>query len=266
LSGDLLGLSLLLGNTVRGGGFVVLLRLENSDHIGLGCLGSGLSGKIPGKHNRYLHSENSLSEEDVTEGSVYVVGGGVTGLDHVTVLELHGLGSLGSQLSGNDDLASLGSGLHNETEDTVASSSDGERFQELVSQGLSLGNGAETTVSDTLGVELDGSLGETESLLDDSGQLSDTSGLLSQDVSGASGSDDDFGSAGGNTDLNSRVTLLGQLTLQELVQLSVENAIGNELSLLVNLTGGGHFVISSNTWMLLSLLVRTAASRTGPGT
>lgn len=85
--------------------------------------------------------------------------------------------------------------------------SDGERLKEFVSEGLSLGNGAETTVGDTLGVELDSSLGETKSLLDDGGQLADTSSLLSKYVSWASGSDDDLSSVGGDTDLHEKLRM-----------------------------------------------------------
>jgi hypothetical protein len=46
-------------------------------------------------------------------------------MDHEAVDELHGLGTLTSQLAGDHDLATLGSGLHDETEDTVAGPENG---------------------------------------------------------------------------------------------------------------------------------------------
>lgn len=77
-----------------------------------------------------------------------------------TRTNLHGLGSGGSQLTGDDDLATLGSGLHDESEDSVARSSDGESTEELVSERLGLGDGRESSVLNLLGVELERVLGE----------------------------------------------------------------------------------------------------------
>ena len=46
------------------------------------------------------------------------------------------------------------------------------------------------------------------------------------------GADDDVGDGGRDADLDAGVALLGQLALEELVQLGVEDAIGDELSAL----------------------------------
>ena len=88
----------------------------------------------------------------------------------------------------------LGSRLHDESEDTVGGSSDGKATLELVSEGFALGDGAETSVGDLLGEELDGAVLDLESLLDQSGQFSDSLGLVSQDVLGSRGEDDDLSS------------------------------------------------------------------------
>jgi hypothetical protein len=61
----------------------------------------------------------------VSNGLVNEVPGGLTGVDHVSIGELHGLGSGSSQLSGDNDLTTLGTSLHNESEDTVTSSEMG---------------------------------------------------------------------------------------------------------------------------------------------
>merc|ERR1719373_1133045 len=74
-----------------------------------------------------------------------------------------------------------------------------------------------------------------EPLLDHAGELTDPPALLSQDVLGAGGHDDDLGPGGGHADLHTRVTILGQLTGQELVQLSFENSVSDELPLLGDL-------------------------------
>ena len=68
-----------------------------------------------------LDSKDTLSEENVSACDIDVVVGWVSGVNHQTVDELHGLCSLSSQLAGNDNLATLGAGLHDETEDSVAS-------------------------------------------------------------------------------------------------------------------------------------------------
>ena len=108
--------------------------------------------------------------------------------------------------------------------------SDSQSSDQLVSERLSLCDGAETTSGHLLGVQLDGVLGEVEPLLDDGGQLTDPSALLSEHILGPGGHDDDLGLGGGDTDLDAGVAILGQLTGQELVQLGFEHAISNELA------------------------------------
>jgi hypothetical protein len=57
----------------------------------------------------------------VTHGDVDEVLGGLTGLDHVAIPELHGLGTLGAELTGHGDLATESLVLHDEPEHTIAS-------------------------------------------------------------------------------------------------------------------------------------------------
>jgi hypothetical protein len=63
--------------------------------------------------------------------------------------------------------------------------SNSETSDQFVSERFSLSDGTETTVSDSFGVEFDGSFREIESLLDDSGQFSDSSSFVSQDSLGS---------------------------------------------------------------------------------
>jgi hypothetical protein len=144
--------------------------------------------------------------------------------------ELHALGTGGPELSGNDDLATLGARLHDESQHTVAGPSDGQAIEELVSEGLALGDSGETTVLDLGGVERDGVLGKLEALLDERGELTDAAALLSENLLGVCGADDDVGDGGRDADLDAGVALLGQLALEELVQLGIEDTVCGSVS------------------------------------
>ena len=61
-----------------------------------------------------------MTEHDVPNCIVDEFDGGLTGVDHETVGELHGLGTGSTKLAGDDNLATLGTGLHDETENTIA--------------------------------------------------------------------------------------------------------------------------------------------------
>jgi hypothetical protein len=207
----------------------VFLGLEDLDNIGKRGLGALLSGRVGGKHNSNNNTENSLLELDVTDSAVDEVNRGLTGLDHVAITELHGLGTLGSELTADDDLATLSLGLHNGADDTVASATNGETTEELVSEGLSLSLGRKTTVDDTLGVQLDLAISDVETLLDGGGELANAASLLAEDILGAGGTDDNLNAGGGHADLNTGVTILGELTREEGVQLSIEKSILDKL-------------------------------------
>ena len=55
-------------------------------------------------------------------GVVNVVLDWVTRVDEETILELHGLCTSSTEFAGNNDLATLGTGFHDEAQDTVACS------------------------------------------------------------------------------------------------------------------------------------------------
>lgn len=100
-----------------------------------------------------LDAEDTLAEQDVADGLVDEVDAGLTGVDHEAVGELHALGASGTELARHDDLATLGVGLHDEAENTVACPTDGKTAEELVPQRFALGDGAETAVLDLFGVD-----------------------------------------------------------------------------------------------------------------
>ena len=131
-------------------------------------------------------------------GVVNEVFGWLTGVDHEAILyivlalamfsavcyvsysELHRLGTSSSQLAGHNDFTALCARLHDEPQDTVACSSDGQTVEELVSEGLALCDSGETSVLDLGGVERDAVLGELESLLDEGCEFTDSSSLLAE--------------------------------------------------------------------------------------
>ena len=154
----------------------------------------------------------------------------LTRVDHETISEFHALGTSSTQLSGNHNLTTLSSALHDESKDTIACSTNCQTVEKLVSKGLALCDGGETTILDLGGVKGDGVLGELESLLDEGGELADSSSLLAENFLCVGCADDDIGDGGCNSDFDARVSLLSQLALKEFVQLCVEDTIGNELS------------------------------------
>ena len=94
----------------------------------------------------------------------------------------------------------------------VDSPPDGQTSQKLVPQRLGLSDGGKSSVLDLFGVELQRVLGELEPLGDQGGQLPDPPALLSEDILGVGGTDDDLGLGVGGSDLTTGVTLLGELT------------------------------------------------------
>ena len=73
------------------------------------------------KRSSHFHfdTKDTLPEHDVSDSIVNIVSRGLTGVDHESVGEFHGLGTSGTELARNDNFATLGAGLHDETKDTI---------------------------------------------------------------------------------------------------------------------------------------------------
>lgn len=235
---DILAVSFLFGLDGKGFVFLGLVDLED---IGLLDGASVAAGGVVRHHDRDADTDNTLLEADAADGRVDVVSGSLTGFNHVTVLKLHGLGTLASQLTRNNELATLSAVLHDVSKNAVACATHGEATEQLKAKGLALGDGAESAVLDAGGVQLNVVLGEVEPLLHKRGELSDASALVSEDVLCAGGADDDFRADGGHADLDTRVSILSELAGEELVELAVEDTVLDELALLSN---GGHVFCS----------------------
>jgi len=190
--------------------------LDDGNHVGEGLLGAELAFWVVSLHDLNLDTQYTLLEENVSDGVVDEVTSWLTRVNHETVGELHGFSTGSTELSGDDDLTTLGTGLHDESKNTIACPADGKTTKELVPQALALCNGRETTALDLLGVEFEGVFGELEPLLDERSELTDAASLLTEDFLGVGGTDDDFGTGVRYTDFTARVTFLGQLAGEEL--------------------------------------------------
>lgn len=207
----------------------LLLGVENGDSIGQRLLGTGLALGIRAAHDLDLDTQHTLAQQDVASSAVDKVLGGLARVDHEAIGKLHGLGTGSTKLARDDDLATLGTRLHDEAQDTIAGTTDRQTVEELVAERLALSDGGQTTVLDLGGVERDAVLGELETLLDQAGELANAAALLAEDLLGVCGADDDVGDGGGDADFDAGVALLSELALEELVQLGVENTVGDEL-------------------------------------
>lgn len=209
---------------------LLLLGLNDGDGIGQCLLRTSLAFRVGATHDLDLDTEHTLTEENVTGGVINEVLRGLTRVNHEAISELHRLGTGGTEFAGDDDLATLGTRLHNEAENTVTGTTNGETVKKLVAERLALRNGRETTVLDLSGVEGDGVLGELEALLNEGSELADAATLLAENLLGVGGADDDVGNGRGDANLDARVSLLSELALEELVELGIEDTIGDELS------------------------------------
>ena len=160
----------------------VLLWLVDDDVVWQRHLGTHLSLRVVRKHDLDHDTKNALTHEDVAARMADVVTLGLTCRDKVAILELHRFRALGSKLSADDDLATLGAILHDETDNAVACTAHGQASQELVTQGLCLGTSASSTVLNTLSEELHTIFWEAIALLDNRRQLPDATTLLSQNL------------------------------------------------------------------------------------
>mmetsp|Transcript_31932 Transcript_31932/g.72857 ORF Transcript_31932/g.72857 Transcript_31932/m.72857 type:complete len:217 (+) Transcript_31932:292-942(+) len=192
-------------------------------------------------HDLHLDPEHALAHVDVANGFIDVVQLGLTGRDEVAILELHGLGSLSSQLAADDDFTALGTVLHNEADDTIACPTNCKAAQELVAQRLSLCHGTACAVLDALCEQLHAVLREAVALLDHCSQFSDSASLVAKHLSSACGTNDDLRSDWCDTHLHTCVSILGQCAHEELIQLCVEDTICDKFAFLghLNLRHGG---------------------------
>jgi hypothetical protein len=155
----------------------------------------------------------------------------LTSGDKISLFVLLNFGSLLSQLTGNDNLASFDLfDLHDVSDDEHGSRSGWGLLDHLGLEELDLGTGRQGLVEDHVESDDDVSLGEAVSSLD---ELFELVGLLSV-LTGGSGSVDDLdddGQVGGRLlDEESGVAGSNEGSFEELMDFSSEDSVGDELS------------------------------------
>jgi hypothetical protein len=199
-----------------------------------------------------------------------------------TYSKFHAFSSSSSQLPADNDLTALSTALHDESQDAVACSPYGKAVEQFVAEGFALCHGGETTVLDFGCVERNGVFWEFEALLDEGSEFANASPLFAEDFLGMCCADDwsfrlsdksdgrnsrqneeasimrtDIGDCGGHSDFNARIAFLGQLALEEFVQLGIEDTVSDELAAL-----GDGTLCSSHGCRFCKFLVLSIVKRT----
>ena len=219
---------------------VLFLRLNDLDEIGHNLLGL-TNHDFGGLHDLDLKTEHTLTELDVSDGNINEIFLGLTSRDLVTLSVLLSLCSLSTNLTGNNNFATDGTTTsHDGSKDVVSSESDGSTTEELHLEDLNVGSSAEVSVV-TEG--FDGKINfvvnivEVVSLLDEGLDFSNLTGVFVEEVLMAGSLNTDLGGHGGSSNLNTGVTLHTKSLGEELVKLSLEHTVGNELLFGINSSG-----------------------------
>jgi hypothetical protein len=213
-----------------------VLRVINLWHLDGNLIrkwfGDSLSSTdVSWQHNLDLDTHDSLWEIDVSDSMVDVVVLWLTSGDEVTLFVLLDLGSLLSELTGDDDLATSDFlDLHDVSDDEHGSGSDWGLLHHFGLEELDLGTSGERLVEDNVELDDDVSLGESISSLD---ELFELVGSLTIGTGGSSSVDDldGKGKVGGRLlDDKSGVASTDQGSFKELMDFSLEDSVGNEKS------------------------------------
>lgn len=137
-------------------------------------------------------TEHTLLEQDVTDSVVNVLARRLARVNHETVGEFHRLRTSRTELARYNDFATLCARLHNEAQHTIACATNSEATEKLVAQRLALRDSRETTELDLLSVQLERVLRELETLLDERSEFADTAALITKDLLGVGGTNDDL--------------------------------------------------------------------------
>jgi len=234
----LLLILVLSGNNLGLGVVVIILRLLDLDEVwhDLLLVSDLNSGTL---HDLDLETENTLTELDGTDSLIDEIVLGLTSRDLITLSILLGLGSLTTDLTSDDNFATNSlTTAHNSSKDVVGSHTDGSTVEKLELEGLDVGSSTKVLV---IGDWLDGKINsvvvivEVVSLLDEGLDLLNLTGLLVEELVALGSTNTDLGVDAGGADLDTGITLHTESLLEELVELSLEDTVGNELLLGIDL-------------------------------
>ena len=190
-------------------------------------------------HDLDLETENTLTKLDGTSSGVNEIVLGLTSGDLITLSVLLGLSTLATDLTSNDDLATDSTTTaHDSTKDVVSGHTDGSTSEELELKSLNVGGSAQVSVvGDGFDGKVDLVVGVVEvvSLLNEGLDLLNLTGLLVEEFVALGSTNTDLGVDAGGANLDSGITLHTESLLEELVELSLEDTVGNELLLGIDL-------------------------------
>jgi len=186
---------------------IIVLGVSDFDNIGERVSDTEFTGGIMRQHDSDLNTHNTLLETNVSNGGIDVVNSGLTRVNHISGLVFHGLGSLLSQFTRDDDFTTSSTFLKDVSHDGGGSHSDRDTLQELELHEFSLSGGAHSLLGNAGDLEFNGVLFISESLLDQRGEFSDSKTILSKNFRDLGGLDYDFSLDGSNSDFDTSITL-----------------------------------------------------------
>ena len=204
--------------------YLLILSLVDGDHIWLWVTWAIDTLWILSEHDEDADTDDGLLHWDVTDGLSDIVLGWVAGLDHVTLPELHSLGTGGPHLAGDDDLATPSTSVHDEPDDAVGGTAGWHPLDELVPEALELVEGGETTLLDAVDEDLELLVLDEPALHDHEPELLKTAAVVVGELLGVRSLDDDFSAGWGGPNFAAAIALLSEFTGEELVKFGVEEA------------------------------------------
>ena len=191
------------------------------------------------RHNLDLKSNNSPTELNGSGSRVNEIVFGLTSRYLVTLGVFLGLSTLSSDLTGDDNLATDGiSASHNVTKDVVGSKTDWSTTEELVFEGLNVGGSAEGSLEWKWfhrELKFVVSIVEVVSLLDHRLDFLDLTRLFVEEGLAVGGANTDLSAHAGGTNFDTGVTFDSHCSAEELIELSLENTVGNEFLFAIDL-------------------------------
>ena len=201
--------------------------------------GAWTSFNFSARHNLDLKSNNSLTKLDGSGSRVDEIVFGLTSRYLVTLSVFLGLSTLSSDLTGDDNLATDGiSASHNVAKNVVGSKTDWSTIEELEFEGLNVGSSAEGSLKWKWfhrELKFVVSIVEVVSLFDHGFDLLDFTSLLVEEGLAVSGANTDLSAHASGTNFDTSVTVDSHCSAEELIELSLENTVSDELLFAVDL-------------------------------
>ena len=183
-------------------------------------------------------TDNTLPHADGSLSLIDEVLSRLSRSNKITSGVLLSLGSHSSQLTSDGDFDTKSTGIHNNAHDAVSSSTDWESTLEFVSEGFALGGGVGLTLLEGSDEDVEVGVVETEALLDEGLDHLQTHASLSTSLAHLAGVDDDDRLLSHLPDDEVGVAAVPELSLEELVELTLHEPSGDNLVL------GGHLALN----------------------